>query len=209
MGIFENLPAFFLTHSALITRIDMQTLYIHPQNPQKRLLEQVANALKDGKIIAYPTDIGYALLTHLNAKQAIEQIKRIEQVLTYETHTLLCQNISDMAKYANINNAQFRHIKASDKQTRFILTANKEVPKYLLDKNKNIGIQSVNSHLLSTLLDELDETIIIHELNPESIQTSTPYDIEDSLDRQIDLLVHADIIEINSFTTDDLTSLDD
>lgn len=187
----------------------MQTLYIHPQNPQKRLLEQITNTLKDGKIIAYPTDIGYALLTHLNAKQAIEQIKRIEQVLTYETHTLLCQNIGDMAKYTNINNAQFRHIKASDKQTRFILTANKEVPKYLLDKNKNIGIQSVNSHLLSTLLDELDETIIIHELNPESIQTSTPYDIEDLLSRQIDLLVHADTIEITSFTTEDLTSLDD
>lgn len=187
----------------------MQTLYIHPQNPQQRLLEQVANALKDGKIIACPTDIGYALLTHLHAKTAIEKIERIEQVLHQDTHTLLCQNISDMAKYADINNAQFRHIKASGQQTRFILTANKEVPKYLLDKNKNIGIQSVNSHLLSTLLDELDETIIIHELNPESIQTSTPYDIEDLLSRQIDLLVHADTIEITSFTTEDLTSLDD
>lgn len=187
----------------------MQTLYLHPQNPQKRLLEQISNTLKDGKIIAYPTDIGYALLTHLNAKQSIEQVKRIEQVLNHETHTLLCQNISDMARYAHINNAQFRHIKASGQQTRFILTANKEVPKYLLHKNKNISIQPVYNHLLNALLTELGETLIMHELNPESIQTNTPYDIEDLLSRQIDLLVHADTIEITSFTTEDLTSLDD
>lgn len=186
----------------------MQTLYLHPQNPQQRLLQQVVSALKDGKIIAYPTDIGYALLTDLHAKAAIEKIGRIEQVLHQDAHTLLCQNISDMAKYADINNAQFRHIKNAGNDTRFVLTANKEVPKQLINKNKTIGIQQVNSALLHTLLEMLDGAIAMHALNPELIQTDTPYDIEDLLDRQIDLLVHVDAIEISDITTDDLTELD-
>lgn len=189
----------------------MLTLYLHPQNPQKRLLEQINNALKDGKIIAYPTETGYALLTHLHAKNTANTLARIEQTVQTSEPTLICKSISEAANQANINNAQFRQIKnQTAPATRFILEASKQTPKHLLAKNKQVAIQLSEYTPLVALLNIVGEPLVITDLDNQQINTQTPYDIEDLLANQVDMLVNIDAIEnVQTLNVIDLTDLTD
>lgn len=189
----------------------MQTLYLHPKNPQTRLLEQIANTLKEGKIIAYPTESGYALLTHSQAKHTTNHLAHINQIVQSEPSTLICKNISDATNYANINNAQFRQIKSCDTSAkRFILEASKQTPKHLLNKKKLIGIQFSEYTPLASLLDVVGEPLVISDLDGQLMNTETPYDIEDVLSNQIDVLVNIDMIEnIQTIEVVDLSDLSD
>lgn len=175
----------------------MQTIYLHPKNPQPRLLKQIANALENGEIIAYPTQTGYALLTHIHAKNSLDHITRIKQIAAKDHHTLLCSGISDAANYAQINNEQFRHIKNQIPSiTCFVLNSTKQTPKYLLTKDKIIGIQITDYPPVTALLDAVNAPLIIHELNQESIAINTPDEIEEMLEKQIDILVNTEMIDV-------------
>lgn len=187
----------------------MQTLYIHPDNPQQRLLEQIAHALSEGKIVAYPTQIGYALITHLDAKKALDKLKHISQLKHTEQHTLLCQDISTATHYAKIDDEQFRHLKNNQIHNGcYILNTTKQTPKYLKHaKNDTIGIVFNHHSLTSRLLEIIQYPLVIHELDSSLIATDTPYDIEDLLDNSIDILAHIDIINAKSLESINLTTM--
>ena len=186
----------------------MKTIYLHPQNPQPRLLEQIKQALKDGQIVAYPTEIGYALLTHISAKDALAKVSKIPTVKQKDQHVIVCRNISNASAHADINDEQFRIIKNSSQGNQFILPSNKQTPKYLINpKNKNIGIHITAYEPLLALLELLEDTVVIHELDNEIIEVSSPYDIEDRLDGQIDLLVNIDVINTMGHEVLDLSDL--
>ena len=131
-----------------------QFFEVHPQNPQLRLLKQAVGLLQQGGVLAVPTDSSYALVCHLDDKVAADSLRRIRGVDDKLHLTLLCRDLSELANYARVDNAQFRMLKhATPGPYTFILPASKEVPRRLSHpQRKTIGLRVPDHVTLSALL---------------------------------------------------------
>src|SRR5690606_41352163 len=81
---------------------------VHPKDPQPRLIRQAVAIIREGGVVAYPTDSSYALGCHIGDKAAMERIARIRQTHKRHHFTLVCRDLSEIAKYARVNNQQYR-----------------------------------------------------------------------------------------------------
>ncbi|GAA0318471.1 L-threonylcarbamoyladenylate synthase [Psychrobacter aestuarii] len=188
----------------------MQTLYIHPENPQPRLIEQAAKLLQEDKLLVYPTDTSYAFGCRLGAKAALDKLKHIRELDDKHQFTLLCRDLSEIATYATVDNAQFKQLKAhTPAPITFILNATKDVPKKLAHpKKKTIGIRVPSNPIAQALLAAMDEPILTSSLllpNDERV-LDDPFDIEELLGNQIDGLINAGIKTTQLTTIVDMTS---
>ena len=105
---------------------------IHPKDPQPRLIKQTVEIIREGGIVVYPTDSSYALGCHIGDKAAMERISRIRQTDKHHHFTLVCRDLSEIAKYARVSNQHYRTLKAfTPGPYTFILQATKETPKRL------------------------------------------------------------------------------
>ncbi len=188
----------------------MQTFYIHPENPQPRLIEQVADLLRSDKLIVYPTDTSYAFGCRLGAKDALEKLKQIRELDDKHQFTLLCRDLSEIASYAVVDNHQFKQLKAhTPSPITFILNATKDVPKKLAHaKKKTIGIRVPSNPIAQALLEAMDEPILTSSLILSTYDgiMDDPYDIEELLGNQIDCLINAGIKTTKLTTIIDMTS---
>lgn len=187
----------------------MQTLYIHPDNPQDRLIKQAVEALKNDKLIIYPTDTSYAFGCRLGAKEALNKLKFIRQLDDKHQFTLLCRDLSEIATYASVDNQQFKQLKAlTPAAITFILVATKDVPKKLAHpKKKTIGIRVPSNAIAQKLLEFMEEPILTSSLilpNHEQV-LDDPFDIEELLDSQVDLLINAGVQTTKLSTIVDMT----
>src|SRR6478735_6509844 len=132
-----------------------QYFEVHPENPQPRLLKQAAALLARGEIVAVPTDSSYALVCHLDDKDAVDQLRRIRQVDDKHHLTLLCRDLSELANYARVDNKQYRLLKAATPGPyTFLLEATKEVPRRLSHPSrKTIGLRVPEHKVLQALLE--------------------------------------------------------
>jgi tRNA threonylcarbamoyl adenosine modification protein (Sua5/YciO/YrdC/YwlC family) len=139
-----------------------QYFEVHPTHPQPRLLKQAAQILHDGGIAAVPTDSSYALVCHLDDKDAIERLRRIRGVDEKHHLTLLCRDLSELARFARVDNRQYRLLKmGTPGPYTFILEATKQVPRRLQNpKRKTIGIRVPDNAVVRMLLAELGEPIM-------------------------------------------------
>lgn len=188
----------------------MQVFYIHPDNPQPRLIEQVADLLRKDQLIIYPTDTSYAFGCRLGAKDALEKLKQIRELDDKHQFTLLCRDLSEIANYATVDNVQFKQLKAhTPSPITFILNATKDVPKKLSHaKKKTIGIRVPSNAIAQALLEAMDEPILTSSLilpNRDDI-LDDPFEIEDILGNQIDGLINAGIKTTKLTTIVDMTS---
>lgn len=182
----------------------MQTLYIHPQNPQDRLINQVVSALKADKLIVLPTDIGYAFGARLNAKTALDTLQKLtvqqDNSFAKLPFVLLCQDLSQVAQFTQINNTQFSVLKKTPLQTVFILNASKNTPKKLVcPKQKTLGVCFTNQPIALALLACLNEPIVI---NP--ILLDEPYLIDEQFDKFGEYLIDVGYLASLPFDVSDL-----
>ncbi|GAF59222.1 YciO family [Psychrobacter sp. JCM 18902] len=187
----------------------MQVFYIHPENPQPRLIEQVADMLRKDQLIIYPTDTSYAFGCRLGAKDALDKLKQIRELDDKHQFTLLCRDLSEIANYAAVDNIQFKQLKAlTPAPITFILNATKDVPKKLAHaKKKTIGIRVPSNPIAQALLEAMDEPILTSSLilpNRDDI-LDDPFEIEDLLGNQIDGLINAGIKTTKLTTIVDMT----
>ena len=187
----------------------MQVFYIHPENPQPRLIEQVADLLRKDQLIIYPTDTSYAFGCRLGAKDALDKLKQIRELDDKHQFTLLCRDLSEIANYAAVDNIQFKQLKAlTPAPITFILNATKDVPKKLAHaKKKTIGIRVPSNPIAQALLEAMDEPILTSSLilpNRDDI-LDDPFEIEDLLGNQIDALINAGIKTTKLTTIVDMT----
>ena len=187
----------------------MQVFYIHPENPQPRLIEQVADLLRKDQLIIYPTDTSYAFGCRLGAKDALDKLKQIRELDDKHQFTLLCRDLSEIANYAAVDNIQFKQLKAlTPAPITFILNATKDVPKKLAHaKKKTIGIRVPSNAIAQALLEAMDEPILTSSLilpNRDDI-LDDPYEIEDLLGNQIDALINAGVKTTKLTTIVDMT----
>ena len=140
----------------------IQYLALHPQNPQRRLVRLAVDIVRRGGVIAYPTDSCYALGCHLGDKDALERIRRIRKADRHHHFTLVCRDLTEIARYARVDTRQFRLLKASTPGPyTFILEATREVPRRLQhEKRRTIGLRIPDHVVPRMLLEELGEPLM-------------------------------------------------
>ncbi|SEQ68434.1 tRNA threonylcarbamoyl adenosine modification protein, Sua5/YciO/YrdC/YwlC family [Solimonas aquatica] len=166
---------------------------LHPVNPQKRLLGQVAQRLREGAVIAYPTDSCYALGCHLDDRDAADRIRRIRDFDRHHQFTLVCRDLSEIASYARVDNRQFRLLKQlTPGAYTFILAATKELPRRVAhEKRKTIGIRIPEHVVAQALLETLGEPLISCTLQfpDEAEPVNEPEEHRQRLDREVDIVL--------------------
>jgi len=186
-----------------------QYFSIHPDNPQPRLIHQAAAILRDGGVIAYPTDSCYALGCHLGDKTAQERIRAIRGVDEDHMFTLVCRNLAEIATYAKVDNQQFRLLKANTPGSyTFILEATREVPRRLQHpKRSTIGLRVPEHAVTQALLDELGEPLLSMTLSlPDNEILNEAWEIRDRLEHQLDLVIDAGACSYEMTTVIDLST---
>lgn len=170
-----------------------QYFEIHPETPQKRLIRRAVEILREGAVIAYPTDSSYALGCMIGDKNAMEVIRRIRRLDDKHHFTLMCRDLSQIATYAKVENAAFRLLKAhTPGPYTFIFKATHEVPRRLQHpKRRTIGIRVPANAIAQALLEELGEPLMSSTLQlPGSEYPEVdPQDIRDRLEREVGLVI--------------------
>jgi tRNA threonylcarbamoyl adenosine modification protein (Sua5/YciO/YrdC/YwlC family) len=170
-----------------------QFFTVHPDNPQPRLLRQAADIIRDGGIVAYPTDSGYALGCHIGDKDALQRIRKIRKLDAKHNFTLVCRDLSALAVYARVDNVAYRALRShTPGPYTFVLQASNEVPRRLKHpKRKTIGIRVPDNNVAQGLLAELEEPLMsVTLIMPgESMPLLDPYEIKDLLGTQIELVI--------------------
>lgn len=184
---------------------------IHPEDPQPRLLAQAAEVVRAGGVLAMPTDSCYALACQLGDKDAVERIRRIRGVDDRHHLTLMCRDLSQIAQFARVDNAQYRLLKATTPGSYvFILEGTKELPRRVLHpKRKTIGLRVPDNAVVQALLAELGEPLLTSTLAlPEEETALTEgWEIADRLDGQIELVLDGGYCGTEPTTVIDLTTL--
>ena len=187
-----------------------QFFTIHPTNPQPRLIKQTADLVRNGAVIAYPTDSCYALGCHLGDKEAVARIRQIRGVDDKHHMTMVCRDLSELARYARVDNVQFRLLKNNTPGSyTFILEATKEVPNRLQHpKRSTIGVRIPDHPVALALLEELGEPLLSSTLilPNEEFPMNDAEQIRDLLQHQIDLVVDGGAVGLDPTTVIDLTT---
>jgi tRNA threonylcarbamoyl adenosine modification protein (Sua5/YciO/YrdC/YwlC family) len=189
-----------------------QYFTIHPENPQPRLVHQAAEILRGGGVVAYPTDSSYALGCMLGNKDAQQRIRTVRGVDDSHHFTLVCRNLAELATYAQVDNSQFRLIKANTPGAyTFILKATREVPRRLQHPRRStIGLRVPDHAVTQALLAELDQPLLSMTLllPDETEALNEAWDIRDRLEHQLDLVIDAGACPAEPTTVIDLTGDD-
>jgi tRNA threonylcarbamoyl adenosine modification protein (Sua5/YciO/YrdC/YwlC family) len=186
-----------------------QFFYIHPDNPQARLIKQAVDIIKNGEVIVYPTDSGYSIGCQMDNKQALERLCQIRDLDKNHNFTLMCKDVSELSDYARVDNISFRLLKNNTPGPyTFVFKATKEVPKRLQNpKKKTIGIRVPDNAIALALLEELGEplmstTLILPNAN---IAESDPDEIRDKIEKRVGLIIHGGFLGEQPTTVVDLS----
>ncbi len=145
-----------------------QYFELNPDNPQVRLLKQAAALLREGGVLAVPTDSSYALACHLDDKAAADRLRQLRGVDERHHLTILSRDLSELSNYARVDNRQYRLLKqATPGPYTFILEATREVPRRVSHpQRKTIGLRVPDHHVLRQLLDMHAEPLLATTLIP-------------------------------------------
>ena len=175
-----------------------QYFEIHPDNPQQRLINQAADIVRRGGVIAYPTDSSYALACQIGDKQAIDRIRQIRRIDDKHNFTLVCRDLTEISTYAQVNNDTYRLLKSlTPGAFTFVLKATKEVPRRLQHpKRKTVGIRVPDQLIAQKILEQLNQPMLSSTLilPNEKEALADPYEIRERLSEQIDLIIDAGVI---------------
>jgi tRNA threonylcarbamoyl adenosine modification protein (Sua5/YciO/YrdC/YwlC family) len=179
----------------------MATLYsLHRDNPQKRDIDKIVDALQKGAVMLYPTDTVYAIGCDLNVKSAVEKVRRLKQLSNDKPLTFLCPSLSNISQYALVSDRAYRFMKhLIPGPYTFVLPATKLVPKLVQNpKRKTTGIRVPDATFCSVLLEALGNPIISASAHILDENGSSPtFGLEkaklfDCFDKLVDLIVDDD-----------------
>ncbi|RKR06736.1 tRNA threonylcarbamoyl adenosine modification protein (Sua5/YciO/YrdC/YwlC family) [Kushneria sinocarnis] len=188
-----------------------QFFRIHPETPQKRLIQQALEIVRNGGVIAYPTDSGYALGCSLGEKKAIERIKWLRSLDDRHNFTLVCPDLSAIGTYARVDNAVFRLLKAyTPGPYTFILNATNEVPRLLLHpKRRSIGVRVPDHPIARALLEACEAPLMSVTLIPagEEWPMTDAEEIRERFGAHLDAVIDGGACHLEPTTVVDLREL--
>lgn len=168
-------------------------LDVHPVDPQPRAIRTAVASLRDGGLIAYPTDSGYALGAVLGNQHAKDRIRHIRHLDDRHHYTLMCSEFAQLGQFVIIGNAVFRAIKAATPGSyTFILPATKEVPRRLMHpKKRTVGVRIPDHPVARALLTELGEPMLTSTLilPGEEDPMTDGWAVKETLDHDVDLVL--------------------
>ena len=186
-----------------------QFFAIHPETPQARLIQQAVSIIQGGGVIVYPTDSAYALGCQLGDKKAMERIRRIRSLQENHNFTLVCRDLSELGTYAQVDNTTYRLLRhATPGPYTFVLEATREVPRRLIQpKRKTIGLRVPDHPIPQALLHALNEPLMSATLvmPGDDYPMTDPYDIRDSLEHEVDLVIDGGFCGLEATSVVDLT----
>ena len=179
---------------------------VHPRDPQPHRVKNIVEGIRDGDVIAYPTDSSYALGCRIGDRGAVKRIERIRKKKKWHNFTLVCADLSEISVYARVENWAYRLIKSlTPGPYTFILPATRQLPKILAHpKRRTIGIRVPDHPLVSAMLGEpiMSSTLM---LPGDDRPLSDPVDIEERIGHEIDTIVEAGPVGIQPTTVIDLS----
>lgn len=185
-------------------------IQIHPDNPQPRLIKQVAECLKDGGVIIYPTDTIYGLGCDINQHKAIERICKIKNVDPLKAQlSFICRDLSHLSDYTkSIDTPLYRMLKSYlPGPYTFILPASKQVPKILQSKKSTVGIRVPDNIICRYILDALGNPILSASLPGDMVEEYTdPEVIFENFGDKVDFVIDGGIGSMTASTVVDCTT---
>lgn len=182
---------------------------VHPDNPQSRYLLEAVKILRQGGVMVYPTDSCYAIGCMIGNKDGLASIRQIRGVDDQHLFTLICRDLSEIARYARVDNRQYRFLKAATPGGyTFILEATREVPRRLQHpKRSTIGLRVPDNKIIMALLEALDEPLLSMtlQLPGHEYPLNDPDDIIDCLDNRVDVILVSGFCGIEPTTVIDLS----
>ena len=187
----------------------MLHLRVHPDNPQPRLISQAVERIRAGDVVVYPTDAAYAIGCQIGNKSAMARIAQIRGLGEKHQYAIICADLSDIATYAKVDNAMYRLLKHNTPAvTTYILPATSEVPKRLMHtKKKTIGLRVPSKTVCQMLLKELGEPLLTSTLilPDQNEPLDDPYDIEQQLEKRIDVFIDSGLGTLTTTSIVDLS----
>lgn len=181
---------------------------IHPENPQLRLIHHAVEIIAQGGVIAYPTDSSYALGCRIGDPQALKRLRAIRQIDEKHHLTLVCRDLSQIARYARVDNWQYRILKiGTPGGFTFLLPATREVPRRLQHPRRStIGIRVPDHKVVQALLMELGEPLLSATLilPAETTPLNDPHRIRELLEHQLELIIDSGACSLEPTTVVDL-----
>ncbi|HVL86097.1 MAG TPA: L-threonylcarbamoyladenylate synthase [Pseudonocardia sp.] len=182
---------------------------VHPDNPQRRAIAQVVDLVRDGGLIAYPTDSCFALGCRLDNREALDRIREIRGLDDRHHFTLVCRDFAQLGQFTRVGNAVFRLVKASTPGSyTFILPATKEVPRRLLHpRKKTVGVRIPEHTVTQALLGELGEPMVSSTLllPGEDEPMTQGWNIKERLDHAVDAVIDSGECGVEPTTVIDLS----
>lgn len=182
---------------------------VHPANPQPRSLAQVAAILRDGGLVAYPTDSGFALGCAMGSREGLERIRAIRHLDHHHHFTLVISEFAQLGRYAQMDNRIFRAVKSvTPGPYTFIVHATRETPKAMLQpKKKTVGVRVPDHVTALALLSELDAPLMSSTLllPGEDLPMADGWTIADTLGNDLDAVLDSGDVGTLPTTVVDLT----
>ncbi len=183
---------------------------VHPDNPQPRAIGQVVQRIREGALVAFPTDSGYALGGRLDDQAIKDRIRDIRRLDDKHHYTLLCRDFAQLGQLVHVDNHVFRAIRSvTPGPYTFILPATKEVPRRLLHaKKKTVGVRIPAHAVVQALLEELGEPLLSSTLLLPG-EDETPvfgWDVKEALDHAVDIVIDAGEVSTSPTTVIDYRS---
>jgi tRNA threonylcarbamoyl adenosine modification protein (Sua5/YciO/YrdC/YwlC family) len=174
----------------------MRILRINPVNPQQRLIDQVVAALKQGAVIAYPTDTMYGIGCDIFNQKAVKRIFQIKRRDKSKPFSFICSNLRDVSQYCFISNSAYRLMKKClPGPYTFILPAMKIVPKIMLTKQKTVGIRVPDNAICQQIVNTLGNPIVTTSANvEEDSYLAEAFEVEQIIGNRIDLIIDGEPI---------------
>jgi tRNA threonylcarbamoyl adenosine modification protein (Sua5/YciO/YrdC/YwlC family) len=188
---------------------------INPDNPQPRLIRQIADKLRNGAVICYPTDTVYGIGCDIFNQKAIKKIFQIKNRPKHKPFSFMCSGLKNVNDYGHVSNMAYRIMKkALPGPFTFVLSASKIVPKIMITKQKTVGIRVPDNNICQALIEELGNPILTTSaiLDQAGDPLSEAYQFDDQLGNMVDLVIDGGMVfpdpsTIVSFTGDELEIL--
>jgi tRNA threonylcarbamoyl adenosine modification protein (Sua5/YciO/YrdC/YwlC family) len=170
---------------------------INPDNPQPRHIKQIAEKLRSGAVICYPTDTVYGIGCDIFNQKAIKKIFQIKKRAKHKPFSFMCSGLKNVNDYGHVSNMAYRIMKkALPGPFTFVLSASKLVPKIMITKQKTVGIRVPDNNICLALIEELGNPILTTSaiLDKEGDPLSEAYEFDELLGNMIDLVIDGGMV---------------
>lgn len=169
-------------------------LPINPEHPEPRKIDRAVKIIEDGGVICYPTDTVYGLGCDLHNKQAIDRLYQLKAMDRKKPLAFICADLSDIAKYAVVDNPTYRVLKHFlPGPYTFVLKATRDVPRFVQQKQKTVGIRVPDHPVTHALVEALGRPVIsTTACEPDEDPIIDPWTI-DATFPTLDLVLEADV----------------